>query len=83
MPNPDLPPLLAAAYEHLQSEAEADYRRQMLRELDAIARLIASTRSQGLPVIDLDGMRHTRAGITVAGDKFCPCCLRPFASPEP
>jgi hypothetical protein len=83
MPKPNLPPLLAAAYEHLESEAQADYRRQMLRELDAISSVIASARSTGLPTIELDGLRQARASITVGADKFCPCCLRPFVSPEP
>lgn len=81
MPKSTLPPLLAAAYEHLESEPAADHRRQMLRELDAVASLIESARSHGLPTIDLDGLQHARAGITVGGDKFCPCCLRPFALP--
>lgn len=78
----NLPPLLAAAFEGLTADAQAEHRAKLLRELNAVSDLIRSARAYGLSVPELDDLTHARTGITVGADKFCPCCLRPFAVTE-
>lgn len=71
-----LPPLLASAYKALSADAQAEHRTKLLRELEAVSTLIDLARDHGLSVPE--DLFHSRTGITVGADKFCPCCLRPF-----
>lgn len=79
----NLPPVLSQAYLALTADAQGQHRAKLARELEAISKLIAMARSHGLSVPDLDDLGHLKTGITVGADKFCPCCLRPFAKREP
>ena len=78
-----LPPALAQAYVALSDDAQGQHRAKLARELEGISKLIALAKTHGLSVPELDDLTRAKAGITVGADKFCPCCLRPFAAKAP
>jgi hypothetical protein len=78
-----LPPALTQAYLSLSTDPQGKRRTELARELEGISKLIALAKDHGLSVPELDGITSARAGITVGADKFCPCCLRPFAAKAP
>lgn len=77
-----LPPLLSQAYAALSEDDQGKYRANLQIELEAVSKLIVLARSRGITIPELDDANYY-AGITVRGDKVCPCCMRPFEKKEP